>query len=70
MKHKVEITYWQNKEVVPGTMYSKTQIEDSYTIKSDMTSEKLEESLNDPRVKETANEDYGIEITKVKVTKL
>lgn len=70
MKHKVEITYWQNKEVVPGTMYSKTQIEDSYTIESDMTSEKLEESLSDPRVKETAKENYGIEITKVKVTKL
>ena len=70
MKHKVEITYWQNKEVVPGTMYSKKQIEGRYTIESDMTSEKLEESLNDPRVKETANEDYGIEITKVKVTKL
>jgi hypothetical protein len=51
-------------------MYSKKQIEGSYTIESDMTSEKLEESLNDPRVKETANENYGIEITKVKVTKL
>ena len=70
MKHKVEITYWQNKEVVPGTMYSTKQIEDSYTIESDMTSEKLEESLSDPRVKETAKENYGIEITKVKVTKL
>ena len=70
MKHKVEITYWQNKEVVPGTMYSKTQKEGSYTIESDMTSEKLEEFLSEPRIKKEFNENYGIEITKVKVTKL
>jgi hypothetical protein len=70
MEHKVETTYWKSKEVVPGTMYSKQQKESSFTTESDMTSKELEESLNAPKVKEAAKENYGISITEVRVTKL